>query len=884
MSNEDLPELLAPAGSYDAFKAAVNAGADAVYLSGKRFGARRFANNFSKSQIEEAVNYAHLHNVNIYVTVNTLIKNSEISKAVEHLFWLYKIGADAVIVQDVGLASLAHEIIPELDLHASTQMAIHNLPGVEWASDFGFKRVVLAREMKLSEIENIAQKLQKRVEMEIFAHGALCYSYSGRCLLSSLIGARSGNRGMCAQPCRKPYKLINGNMDQYGRPVDICEVHLENDYLLSTRDLALYNNLDVIAQKSIDSIKIEGRMRSPEYVAIVVSVYRKALDEIREGVWKPKPDDLKKLELAFNRMFTSGYILEKDHSQIMGRNRPDKRGIYIGRVINYNSKLKKAFIYLKGSIVPSKGDGIVFIIPGDLKSQGMNIDYNPPINNNILELKVKNYLPKGSKVYLNYKKSLFNEAKAIILNDHARSVPLDLKVSWDKNDTPLLEGQISGKNNSKISFRMESDFKMEKALKNPLTEKKIEKQLKKTGSTSFKIRKLEVDYPGDLFSPISQLNQIRRDFLEKTKTILLESYLPSKNEVKKSEEHLNRLKYNKFNPKHKTAISKEKEDLENSISMAIYINNPQNVEYAVESGCKRIYFESNSLEILRGKKYECLDADYLENALNRFLKMFIKMKSICDDNGAELIWKWPSINRKTYLKMALPLIDSLQKNSITEVMVGDLGSAYLLSKLKPEITLSAAAELNIWNNWTVNYFLNIFKTITFSPELSKNSITGLTKYNKLNTSNMGNNRVELLVHGNMEVIITEDCLPCAVPGFENNKEIIVPEKFWGLKDNKNHIFPFYLDLECKTHILNSVELCLVDYIPLFNQLNVDGLVIDARNREGKYVGNLLNLYQNAIHRADNGELSHEHIKNLKSRIKKMALGGITKSNFLRDVK
>ena len=239
-----LPELLAPAGSPEALKVAVAAGADAVYLSGKRFGARKFAANFDEKELKEAVDYTHLCGVKVYVTVNTLVRDGELSEVARYLLWLYEIGVDAVLVQDVGVAALARRIVPDLDLHASTQMTIHNRAGAAWAEGLGMKRVVLAREVSLQEAEEIGKGLN--VGLEVFVHGALCYCYSGQCLLSSVIGGRSGNRGMCAQPCRKPYVLLRGSKDEYGRPVDMAAAPIKDRYLMSTRDLAFYNHLDRI--------------------------------------------------------------------------------------------------------------------------------------------------------------------------------------------------------------------------------------------------------------------------------------------------------------------------------------------------------------------------------------------------------------------------------------------------------------------------------------------------------------------------------------------------------------------------------------------------------------------------------------------------------------
>jgi len=287
-----LPELLAPAGSEQALKAAVAAGADAVYLGGRRFGARKFASNFDLPDLARAVDYAHLQGVRVFVTVNTLVREDEIPGLADYLIRLYEMGADALLLQDLGAAFLAKSIVPELERHASTQMTIHNGEGVIWAGKAGFSRVVLAREVGLEQIKQMVRGGTGNVGLEVFVHGALCYSYSGQCLLSSAIGGRSGNRGMCAQPCRKPYVLLSGQKDRYGRPTGLSARPMPEKFLLSTRDLCVYRHLKEIVRSGVVSLKIEGRMKSPEYVAIVTSIYRRALDGIARGDWSPSREEL----------------------------------------------------------------------------------------------------------------------------------------------------------------------------------------------------------------------------------------------------------------------------------------------------------------------------------------------------------------------------------------------------------------------------------------------------------------------------------------------------------------------------------------------------------------------------------------------------------------
>ena len=281
-----IPELLAPVGSMEHLKVAINAGASAVYLSGKNYGARKFAENFTIDEIEEAVNTAHLHNVRVYVTVNTLIKESELESVMNYVSKLHAIGVDAVLVQDLGLIELIRKYLPDLKIHASTQLTCENQLKLDWLESKGIRRVVLPREMRKEEIEN----LKTNMELEIFVHGALCYSYSGQCLMSSFKGGRSGNRGTCAQPCRQKYRIAGIRKE---------------DYYLSPCDLNLFDHLREIAELNIRCIKIEGRMRSKEYLAIVVSNYRKALNKLKSG----KKTTSEEISLVFNRGFSEGQFL-----------------------------------------------------------------------------------------------------------------------------------------------------------------------------------------------------------------------------------------------------------------------------------------------------------------------------------------------------------------------------------------------------------------------------------------------------------------------------------------------------------------------------------------------------------------------------------------------
>ncbi len=342
-------ELLAPAGNFECLVAAVQSGADAVYLSGKAFGARSYADNFGESELEEAVDYCHLRGVKLYVTVNTIVSDAEIDELCSYLRFLNDIGTDAIIVQDMGVVKIAREIVPKLPIHASTQMTVHNSAGVKALEKLGIGRVVLARELSLSDIKQIAKEAD--AELEIFGHGALCMCYSGQCLMSSIIGGRSGNRGKCAQPCRLMYS-VNDNP--------------KKAFYMSLKDLSSLKHICEMAQLGASSLKIEGRMKGPAYVAAVVGVYRKYLDNPQ----KIKSEDIELLDSIFNRGgLTDGYLTGKLGKDMFAFDKPDNpytksndkiTDTLLGSIKNENRKL-----YLECRVAIRKGYTSEIVIEND---------------------------------------------------------------------------------------------------------------------------------------------------------------------------------------------------------------------------------------------------------------------------------------------------------------------------------------------------------------------------------------------------------------------------------------------------------------------------------------------------------------------------------------
>ncbi|MEN6293577.1 MAG: U32 family peptidase [Methanobacterium sp.] len=880
----EIPELLAPAGSMESLKAAVNAGADAVYLAGKQFGARHYAANFDNTDLKEAVHYAHLRGVKVYVTVNTLIKDHELPDLAKYLLFLYESGVDAILVQDMGVARIAKELVPDLNLHASTQMTIHNTEGVKWAAEFGFKRAVLAREMKLAEIEEINKNIEPgEIELEIFAHGALCYSYSGQCLLSSFIGGRSGNRGMCAQPCRKPYDLILGEKDEYGRPINttkveimqsiikhqkskIFEAKIKEKYLLSTRDLAIYEHLDKISKSSVSSLKIEGRMRSPEYVAVVVSTYRKALDSIKKGRWKPRKKDIDDLKLAFNRDFTGGYLLEKDESSVMSRDRPGNRGVYVGSVTDYKKKDKEAVIEIKNQIIPEKGDGIVFINKDQNKNEyGMVIHESPHIYKNKAKFTVQRPLKPGTLVYITRRKSLLDKAQKI-LSDDKHQIKIDLDIFVENNGSISLQSKFNAPDNALIELELVPDFKMEAAVKKPVNEKIIEAQFRKTGGTPFDIKNMNIHYPGGFFAPVSELNKLRRELFEKIEEKLISASCPSKNKMKEAHDKLNKLL-----PQLDIKANNIKLD-KKSISLAVYADDLDILKGAASGKCDRIYFDP----FTENATLNCNSNLNTASTLN----LINESVSICKNTNTELILKLPKITSSYYLASLNSFLAKAFNSGISGVMTDSIGAAEFMLNLNSQINLFASAGLNIWNYKSVEELQNIFKNFTVSPELSKDEIKKLA-FN-IQTRGIDSN-LELLVQGNLESIVSKDCIP-HIAGDKVLKNKNAEKSFLGIEDTKNHLFPIRLDNECRTHILNSVELCLVDYMPQISKIGIDTVIIDARGRTPKYAHEMSHIYKKAIEiGAKKDQKSKRELNALKNKVKKISLGGITTGNFLRGV-
>ena len=773
-----MPELLAPVGSMEHLKIAINAGASSVYLSGKNYGARKFAKNFTLDEINEAARLAHLHNVRVYVTVNTLIKESELESVLNYLNELYAIGVDAVLVQDLGLIELINKHIPKLKIHASTQLTCENQRKIDYLESKNVKRVVLPREMRKEEIKNI----KTNMELEIFAHGALCYSYSGQCLMSSFKGGRSGNRGTCAQPCRQPY-ILDG----------------KKDYFLSPKDLCLYDELKEISELNIRCIKIEGRMRSKEYLAVVISEYRKALNRLKSN----KTSETENLNLVFNRGFTKG-MFENTYQKSL---RPGHLGLKIGEVIK--AKNSQIAIKIDDNIknIPQKGDGLLFI--KNVNDYGMEISQNPLITtlnhfnknkfkpikdldrpNRVLIIKKVRQNKKtdfnleNSEVYLTKRNSLSKFVKEIE-NKSSSFIKSKLTLTFSlKNKYPHLKGRLTLANHKEVTCEVTGTVKFETPLKRNVDQETIKKQLSKLDNYPFQITQINMNYDGSLFIPIKEINKIRRELFEGLS------------------EEINKLYENK---KEKIKLTKNNSKRTKEITFSYYSNNLDDLSEI--SNVNRVYLEIPQTDSI--------------NFMVNFLKKSIE---IAYPKDYELVWKWPDIAHDKLIGSLNKVRGILNKMGYPiKIMSNDFNGDY------------GPYSMNITNTQSINSLEN-YRLVTLSPELRRKD------YEEIIKDCEDNSKIELMVQGPVELMKTRY-------GF--NQKIKNPQ----LADEKNNIYSIQKSLSGEELIIfNNQDLSLVDEIKYLASIGYVNFSIDGRFKNKDYI-KMINIYKEAL----NGKIKNKEI-------------------------
>lgn len=813
-------ELLAPVGSYEALVAAVQNGADAVYLGGKKFGARQYASNFDDETIIKAVEYCHIRGVKVYVTVNTLVSDEELKDFMEYINFLYDIDIDAVIIQDLGILKYIREHFPDLEIHASTQMTIHNLGGVRLLESLGVKRTVLAREMNVSDIKNI--KENSNMEIEVFVHGALCICYSGQCLMSSLIGGRSGNRGRCAQPCRLPYKLVELNTKK--------EINSAGgNYILSPKDLNTIESLDTLLDLGIESLKIEGRMKKPEYVAVVVGAYRRAIDMYyRDG--RIEIDDNTKKELAqiFNRKFTKGRMFGDKDEKIMGFEKPGNRGVEIGHVIAFDRR--KRILKIKLTDVLQKGDGIEI---RNKRIENKGIRLKKVLKNNgevekfakgeVIEIEFKGEASKSDKVFKTSDKELLNKAAETYRTEN-RKIPIFGAIKGKMGEE--LEFFIWDNNDNYISIKGEQ--KIQKAINKPLSQERIEKQLNKLGNTSYYFEKLEIDIDKNIVVPISEINNIRREAIDG---------------LNNSRKNMNKREKHGFKPitLDSTKSGKEKR----KISIAAYVNDLDQLEAVLTTEINTIYYSNMS---------DIQEAFYRANKAKKLL--IPALDRITCDSELEFIKEKKE--------------DLLQSKHI---LLSNHGQLNMFTN--EDIYIHADFSFNIFNSLSAQKLreLNV-DNITLSPELNYNQI----KYMASKIDGL-----EMIVYGHLPMMITEYCpVKTLVSREDKNNCGLCKSKKYGLKDRYGIVFPIQRDNNCRAEILNSKKMFLLENMGKIVENNISIMRLQFTNEDKNEIISIVKTHYKALNEIlQGGTGPTSETLELVSRYK--AKGDYTKGHFSRGV-
>ena len=889
-------ELLAPAGSREALVAAVESGADAVYLAGNMFGARAYADNFDEEGMREAIRFAHLRGVHVHVTVNTIMDSRELPELKKYLRFLYEAGADAVLVQDLGAARIVRETVPELPMHASTQMTVHNLDGVRALEALGFSRVVLSREVTLEAVRHICT--QAKAEIEVFIHGALCVCYSGQCLMSSMIGGRSGNRGRCAQPCRLPYTLVDEkDHDLLGDSA--------GKYLLSPRDMNTINLLPELLAAGVTSLKIEGRMKRPEYVAVAVGCYRRAVDSFLSGDFAVPEEDSRALAQIFNRDFTTAYLEKKQGRNMMSDKRPNNRGLMLGRVQEYHPLTEDSGLaVLRLSDGISAGDQVDFwvkvggrvtatvqdmqLVTGirgksRLKNARKNIskddrkkqDRNQAKNlaKNASSLNMQNLLPvekaaagdmvaltvkgrvfPGDRVFKVYDGKLMDAAKAMyntgapVRRFGVRAVvraavgqPLYLSLTDE-------DGNVA---------EAETEFIGQEAMKRPLTEETLMKQIGRLGTSIFTLTGLKTEISGHVMVPVSELNEVRRKCVEQLESMRLADFQAAADKARAEAAAAVRAGLaNFYSVIEKTASENIRSRNRGETGITVVADDLAKLSAALEGGADRIVFGGEN---------------YRHEAIT--LPMYEMAVKLAKTAGGKVVFNTPRIIRDGELDAFHRWLENIRDMGADGISIHNIGSLYA-ARMMTDLPVEADFSLISYNIETLRHFqeLGISRAV-LSPELNMTQLAELAGQSPV--------PVECLAEGNLELMVSEYCCTGSFLGGLDKGSCGAPcvnsGKSFFLKDRKDIKFPLVMDQYCHMHLLNGSRLSMLPHAMKFRQLGISSLRIDGRYMdEGQLRKTVRNYRKYMAYPAELTEAEKKAVQQLEGE-------NITRGHYFRGV-
>lgn len=820
-------EVLAPAGTYECFRAAINAGADAVYLGGSMFGARAFAGNFEEAELIKAIRTAHLYGRKVYLTVNTLLRNDELEKLIQYVKPYYEEGLDAVIVQDYGVFAVLREAFPGLDLHASTQMTITGKYGAQLLKDMGAARVVPARELSAKEIRDIYDNVD--VEIESFVHGALCYCYSGQCLLSSMIGGRSGNRGRCAQPCRLTYSA-NG---------------ISEKYLLSPKDMCTIEAVPDILDAGVYSLKIEGRMKSPEYVAGVSYAYRKYVDMYlekgRDG-YRVEEQDIRKLMDLYNRGgFCKGYYYAQNDKSMMTFDRPNHQGIVIGNIKN-------------GELVLSQE-----VNPGDVLEFPDGSEYTTPTGKKSGRLALPKGILKnpknGAAVYRTRNNELLGQLRAGYIDNDIK-IPVRMEIFLKSGERACLK-LLSGDKELVVYGDV-----LEPSDKRPAVREDVVKQLKKLGGTVFSSDEgsIVTDIQGSPFVPVKLLNDLRRNALEELESMLLSGY-------KRNHEYM-KVQAPITAGVLEADAAQENAGVQEVVDAQENVGTQENTAAQSNAACeaglteRRDYSEGQHDITVQVMKKEQLAA-VLRAAHNNVSRIYIStelsgidgaimMKGMVDEYNAGI----SANNRKIEVYMAMPYIFRDRAVTLFERKLEDVKAAgfdgmlirspeelgYIRKKGLYELyagRVVADYDVYTYNKAAFDEYIRLgIHDFTLSEELNAGQLRGLCR-----SVQDRNIYLEKLVYGYLPLMVTAGCTlkytskdkPCGRPGV------------YYLTDRKGKQLAALNSCSyCYNLIYNSVPEYLLDKTDEIRNMGVDALRLSFSIEGADEVENIMKMNADSV--------------------------------------
>ena len=775
-------ELLAPAGTMENFMAALESGADAIYLGGKVFNARAHAANFGIDELREAVRLAHILDVSVYVTVNILIGDTELKDLEQYIKDLDSIGVDAIIVQDLAVAEIAKRVAPNIHLHGSTQMTAATLDAVRFYESLGFTRVVLARELSLKEIQHICKHC--KAEIEVFVHGALCVCYSGQCLMSSFIGGRSGNRGACAQPCRLPYELL----DSKGESV----LPKHEAYLLSPKDLNYSEHMKELVAAGVTSFKVEGRMKKVSYVRQVIGTYREILDKasIHEN-------QRKALASGFNRGFSTAYLEDTVGRQMMTVVAPNHQGKPIGE-----SYTKKGEVYLSLT-EPIEQGSLVKILQSNGSVTYYTVDDEWTCVSDTL---YKGRPAEGLAVGQLYLASTPKNTKSRGLQEFTRkydmSVYLSVGSNGETNYTELTAILDSG-----LSVTVTNEYVPAIANKVPTSLEKVTEQLGRLGNTLFRLS--YVDIPdGPYMWPASVLNALRRDAVTALETALITHHVESWQALQVTGD----VDYD-FKAQHELSY-------DTCPMISARVDEIEGVKAAISGGAQKIVFGGDRL-----------------SRTPYALSIYDEVARLCAQSDVICTFATPRVVKDDEVEAYKHTLEAIVQAHPDSISIHVPQALLWLRELGYTGAIEADTGLNIFNTPTLHFWEQLhISCVNPSQELTLKQITELAKHSHV--------PIETMIHGYTEMMISEYCAIASFVGTGSKVNCPMPcvKESYSLKDRKGEIFPIRTDPYCRMHIMNSHEMDMRAYVPMLLQKGISILRVDGRHMKPSYVKEIVSQY------------------------------------------